>query len=188
MADKNNLLGLLKSTDEFVVPMMQRDYAQGRDKGSNKDLCEDVRTGLIESLYDALINDEFLLLDYIYGTNDSNVFYPIDGQQRLTTLFLLHWYIGKKERINETGASEFDLLRRFSYEIRDTSKEFCKSLIDIDVIFDKDTISNQIKDSSKYHDAYGFDPTVSSMLIVIDTIHNQFKEVNMPLWDRLKKI
>ena len=188
MADKKNLLGLLKSTDEFVVPTIQRDYAQGRDKGSNKDLCEDVRTGLIESLYDALINDEFLLLDYIYGTNDSNVFYPIDGQQRLTTLFLLHWYIGKKEKINETGASEFDLLRRFSYEIRDTSKEFCKSLIDIDVIFDKDTISNQIKDSSKYHDAYGFDPTVSSMLIVIDTIHNQFKEVNMPLWDRLKKI
>ena len=188
MADKKNLLGLLKSTDEFVVPTIQRDYAQGRDKGSNKDLCEDVRTGLIKSLYDALINDEFLLLDYIYGTNDSNVFYPIDGQQRLTTLFLLHWYIGKKERINETGASEFDLLRRFSYEIRDTSKEFCKSLIDIDVIFDKDTISNQIKDSSKYHDAYGFDPTVSSMLIVIDTIHNQFKEVNMPLWDRLKKI
>lgn len=188
MADKKNLLGLLKSTDEFVVPTIQRDYAQGRDKGSNKDLCEDVRTGLIKSLYDALINDEFLLLDYIYGTNDSNVFYPIDGQQRLTTLFLLHWYIGKKEKINETGASEFDLLRRFSYEIRDTSKEFCKSLIDIDVIFDKDTISNQIKDSSKYHDVYGFDPTVSSMLIVIDTIHNQFKEVNMPLWDRLKKI
>ena len=188
MADKKNLLGLLKSTDEFVVPTIQRDYAQGRDKGSNKDLCKDVRTGLIKSLYDALINDEFLLLDYIYGTNDSNVFYPIDGQQRLTTLFLLHWYIGKKEKINETGASEFDLLRRFSYEIRDTSKEFCKSLIDIDVIFDKDTISNQIKDSSKYHDAYGFDPTVSSMLIVIDTIHNQFKEVNMPLWDRLKKI
>lgn len=188
MADKKNLLGLLKSTDEFVVPTIQRDYAQGRDKGSNKDLCKDVRTGLIESLYDALINDEFLLLDYIYGTNDSNVFYPIDGQQRLTTLFLLHWYIGKKERINETEASEFDLLRRFSYEIRDTSKEFCKSLIDIDVIFDKDTISNQIKDSSKYHDVYGFDPTVSSMLIVIDTIHNQFKEVNMPLWDRLKKI
>lgn len=188
MADKKNLLGLLKSTDEFVVPTIQRDYAQGRDKGSNKDLCKDVRTGLIKSLYDALINDEFLLLDYIYGTNDSNVFYPIDGQQRLTTLFLLHWYIGKKERINETGASEFDLLRRFSYEIRDTSKEFCKSLIDIDVIFDKDTISNQIKDSSKYHDVYGFDPTVSSMLIVIDTIHNQFKEVNMPLWDRLKKI
>ena len=188
MADKNNFLGLLKSTDEFIVPTIQRDYAQGRDKGSNKDLCEEVRTGLIESLYDALTNDKFLLLDYIYGTNDSNVFYPIDGQQRLTTLFLLHWYIGKKERVNETGASEFDLLRRFSYEIRDTSKEFCKSLIDIDVIFDKDIISNQIKDSSKYHDAYGFDPTVSSMLIVIDTIHNRFKDVKMPLWNRLNKI
>ena len=91
-----NLLGLLKSIDEFAVPTIQRDYAQGRDKGSNKDLCEEVREGLIDSLYNALADDKFFLLDYIYGTHDSNVFYPIDGQQRLTTLFLLHWYIGKK--------------------------------------------------------------------------------------------
>lgn len=192
MDNKNNLIGLLKSADEFVVPTIQRDYAQGRNQGSNKTLCEEVRTGLIESLRDALINDKNLLLDYIYGTNDSNIFYPIDGQQRLTTLFLLHWYIGKKEEINNitdaNGKSEFDLLRKFSYEIRDTSKEFCKSLIDIDVNFANRLISTQIKDSSKYHDAYRFDPTVSSMLIVIDAIHNRFKEIELPLWDRLKKI
>lgn len=192
MAYKNNLLSLLESTDEFVVPTIQRDYAQGRDKGSNKALCEEVRTGLVESLQDALNNNENLLLDYIYGTNDSNVFYPIDGQQRLTTLFLLHWYIGKKEEVNKKvdadGKSEFDLLRRFSYEIRDTSKEFCKSLIDIDVDFTENSISSQIKDSSKYHDAYGFDPTISSMLIVIDAIHDRFKAIEIPLWERLKKI
>lgn len=192
MAYKNNLLSLLESTDEFVVPTIQRDYAQGRDKGSNKSLCEEVRTGLIESLQDALIKNENLLLDYIYGTNDSNVFYPIDGQQRLTTLYLLHWYIGKKEEVNKKvdadGKSEFDLLRRFSYEIRDTSKEFCKSLIDIDVDFTEDSISSQIKDSSRYHDAYGFDPTVSSMLTVIDAIHARFKAIELPLWKRLKKI
>ena len=183
-----NLLGLLKSIDEFAVPTIQRDYAQGRDKGSNKDLCEEVREGLIDSLYNALTDDKFLLLDYIYGTNDSNVFYPIDGQQRLTTLFLLHWYMGKKERINKTKPTEFNQLKKFSYEIRDTSKEFCKSLIEIDVAFDRDTISDQIKDSSKYHDAYSYDPTVLSMLTVLDTIHKKFKDVKEQLWDRLEKI
>ena len=40
MAEKINLLKLLESIDQFVVPTIQRDYAQGRDKGSNKDLCE----------------------------------------------------------------------------------------------------------------------------------------------------
>ena len=190
MAYKNNFLSLLDSIDEFVVPIIQRDYAQGRDKGSNKSLCEEVRTDLIEALKDALITDKNLLLDYIYGTSDSNVFYPIDGQQRLTTLFLLHWYIGRKEEIDkdENRKTEFELLRRFSYEIRDTSKEFCKSLIDIDVDFTENSISFQIKDSSKYHDAYGYDPTVSSMLIVLDTIHDRFKTIELPLWERLKKI
>ena len=188
MAEKINLLKLLESIDQFVVPTIQRDYAQGRDKGSNKDLCEEVRTGLIESLYNALVNDQYILLDYIYGTNDSNIFYPIDGQQRLTTLFLLHWYIGKKEEINKTKVAEFDLLKKFSYEIRDTSKEFCKSLIEIDVVFGMDTISEQVKDSPKYHDAYSYDPTILSMLTVLDTIHAKFKGVDAPLWDRLRKI
>lgn len=188
MAEKSNLLMLLRGIDQFAVPTIQRDYAQGRAKGSNKDLCEEVRTGLIESLYNALINGQYILLDYIYGTNDSNIFYPIDGQQRLTTLFLLHWYIGKKEGINKTKSNEFDLLKKFSYEIRDTSKEFCKSLIEIDVSFNNDTISDQIKDSSKYHDAYSYDPTVLSMLTVLDTIHAKFRNVEVALWDRLGKI
>ena len=195
MANKNNLLNLLKSTDKFVVPKIQRDYAQGRDKGSNKELCEEVRTGLIQSLLNTLVKGDSLLLDYIYGTNDFKVFYPIDGQQRLTTLFLLHWYIGKKEGINgitdSEGNSEFDLLRKFSYEIRDTSEEFCEALIDIDVGFEQASISDQIKDSPSYHDAYGFDPTVSSMLIVLDEIHHQYKDINpenLPLWDNLKRI
>lgn len=185
---KNNLLGLLNSIDEFVVPTIQRDYAQGRNNGSNKSLCEEVRHGLIVSLYTALMNNSVLLLDYIYGSEEEGVFYPIDGQQRLTTLFLLHWYIGKKEKIFESKPTEFDALRKFSYEIRDTSKEFCQSLIDIDVDFSKELISNQIRDSSRYHNTYNFDPTVSSMLVVIDNIHEQFGNVDVQLWERLAGI
>ena len=185
MAEKSYLLKLLSSIDQFAVPTIQRDYAQGRDKGSNKDLCEEVRIGIVQTLHDALTDDKCILLDYIYGTEDSHIFYPIDGQQRLTTLFLLHWYIGKREGIDRTNAAEFNQLKKFSYEIRDTSKEFCRSLIDIDVEFDRDSISDQIKDSSKYHGAYSYDPTVLSMLTVLDAIHAKFKSTDVKLWGEL---
>jgi len=188
-ANKSNLLDLLKANDAFIVPTIQRDYAQGRDNGSNKALCEEVRTGLINSLHDALINNKGILLDFIYGTKNANIFYPIDGQQRLTTLFLLHWYIGKKEKIEVAFPQQFELLKRFSYEIRDTSKEFCKSLIDVEINFCSPTkIQDQIKDSAKFHYSYNFDPTVSSMLTVLDTIHDSFKEDKIALWERLNKV
>ena len=35
-------------------------------------------------------------LDFVYGSKKNNVFIPLDGQQRLTTLFLMHWYLGLK--------------------------------------------------------------------------------------------
>ena len=89
-AEKMSLLQLLDSIDEFVVPIIQRDYAQGRNEGSQKALCEDIRNDLVTNLSKALINEEKYLLNYIYGAKISNIFYPIDGQQRLTTLFLLY--------------------------------------------------------------------------------------------------
>ena len=40
---------------------------------------------------------EPVTLDFVYGDIDANgVMTPLDGQQRLTTLFLLHWYAARK--------------------------------------------------------------------------------------------
>jgi hypothetical protein len=41
-----------------------------------------------------------LNLDFIYGSMESHRpsdFLPLDGQQRLTTLFLLHWYMAWRD-------------------------------------------------------------------------------------------
>lgn len=52
---------------------------------------------------------------------------PLDGQQRLTTLFLLHWYAAgfSKEPVSE---SERKFLKNFSYETRADARIFCESL------------------------------------------------------------
>lgn len=84
-------------------------------------------------IFSSLIQDNPLELDFIYGytktienTDGSTyeAFYPLDGQQRLTTLFLLHWYIAAKEG-HLQNAGEVLSLSRFTYEIRHSSRVFC---------------------------------------------------------------
>jgi uncharacterized protein with ParB-like and HNH nuclease domain len=117
-----------------------------------------------------------LVLDYIYGSKDAaNFFYPIDGQQRLTTLFLLHWYIAMKEgKMTEDLKKE---LSKFSYEIRDTAKEFCLSILDISFdVTNVTLIKNKIFDSANYYNAYNEDPTVQAMIVMLEKIHESFKD------------
>lgn len=73
---------------KITIPMIQRDYAQGRlDPEINR-----VRSRFLDSLYNAIVNEP-ITLDFVYGDiNAEGVMTPLDGQQRLTTLFLLHWY------------------------------------------------------------------------------------------------
>lgn len=84
---------LLQRHGQIRIPMLQRDYAQGR-KGQ-----EEVRERFLDALQEALElppDDPTLPrnLDFIYGSVEERrgetSFSPLDGQQRLTTLFLLH--------------------------------------------------------------------------------------------------
>ena len=187
---KINFIDLLNSVVKFIVPTIQRDYAQGRNEGTDKELCEEVRTDIVESLFNSLKNNTELVLDYVYGSNDNSIFYPIDGQQRLTTLFLLYWYIGKKEKIYE-GANVHDFLAlgKFTYEIRDTSKEFCGSLLSMDLDLTLEAlVSEQIRNSAKYHKTFDHDPTVNSMMVMLDKIDSMFRNEQKNLWDNLKNI
>lgn len=84
----NNLI----NDKEIIIPKIQRDYAQGR---RNLTVTE-IREGFVSSIVEKLIPDSVernLLLDFVYGSEDKDVFFPLDGQQRLTTLFLFHWYL-----------------------------------------------------------------------------------------------
>src|SRR5262245_34667894 len=98
MTDSNqpiSFVQLLKRCPRIEVPLIQRDYAQGRD--TEKEVRDDFLRALHRALtittekYSSALN-----LDFIYGSieqGESGDFLPLDGQQRLTTLFLLHWYL-----------------------------------------------------------------------------------------------
>jgi uncharacterized protein with ParB-like and HNH nuclease domain len=86
-----------KKNYKLVIPIIQRDYAQGRTNDDTKE----VRTEFLDALYNYLEeNRPNRDLDFVYGTlqkgdnaEERVHFIPLDGQQRLTTLFLLHWFL-----------------------------------------------------------------------------------------------
>lgn len=159
---------------KISIPIIQRDYAQGR-----KDAVT-IRDKFLYEIFNRLDNDENLFLDFVYGNIEGDKFIPIDGQQRLTTLFLLHLYFAKKER------KDCEYLKGFTYETRSSSREFCEKLVNMDIDFDKDEISADIKNSSWFMPFWENDPTVKSMLVMMDAIHDKFK--NSTFYDRLENI
>lgn len=165
------------SLKKISIPIIQRDYAQGR---RNPDI-DRVRDRFLESLYKA-VTKQPITLDFVYGDIDEKgVMTPLDGQQRLTTLFLLHWYAAKKENIL---AEEWQFLKKFSYETRYSARYFCKELVDFSPSFEG-VLSENITNQSWFPLDWAKDPTISSMLVMLDEIDDKFKKVS-GIWDNLK--
>ena len=171
--DGNDTVQLKK----IVIPIIQRDYAQGRlDPEVNR-----VRKRFLEALYRA-VTEQPIVLDFVYGDIDTDgVMNPLDGQQRLTTLFLLHWYAAKK---NTVSLEECKCLKNFSYETRYSARYFCTELVDFTPSFDK-KISDEIINQAWFPLDWKKDPTINSMLVMIDAINDMFGNVE-DLWEKLK--
>lgn len=140
------------------IPIIQRDYAQGRIGK------EYLRASFLKELKEALDDREKpLKLDFVYGSQENNHLQPLDGQQRLTTLWLLHWYIalraGKLEEASE-------ILKKFSYETRISSREFCENLCRIDNFekFVEGSVVDFITQQTWFYSFWKQDPTIQAML------------------------
>ena len=168
----------LLNEQKVEIPIIQRDYAQGRvDK-------EELRNNFLGALLSAIQDEREIRLDFIYGSTVNDSFQPLDGQQRLTTLFLLHWYAGMKENIPNHDI--VSALGNFSYETRASSKEFCKSLCSnsIEILSQEQQVSELIIDSSWFFLSWKKDPTIDAMLRSIENIHQLFYNTEN-LWSKL---
>lgn len=156
------------------IPIIQRDYAQGRST------AKDIRDKLLNVMYE-VIGDEnkSIELDFVYGRIkiEDGKFIPLDGQQRLTTLFLLHWYLALKDDKLDVAKEN---LKKFTYETRVTSREFCTQLVsnNIELPSDGACLTDVIKNQSWFFESWQKDPTIKSMLTMSDAIHEKFKDTN----------
>lgn len=167
----------LISSKKIQIPIIQRDYAQGRT--SNLDICRD----FLNTIKESLISKTSINLDFVYGNDIGDTFQPLDGQQRLTTLFLLHWYAFQKEKADDKNIEQ--TLLNFSYQTRLSSRRFCESLIKNRIdCSNGQRISDLIKDSEWYYLSWEQDPTIRAMLNSIDLIQDLFFDVEK-IWEAL---
>lgn len=163
------------------IPIIQRDYAQGREDAS------EISDLFLENIQGHLVEEKPLDLDFVYGTivtaGRNMHFVPLDGQQRLTTLFLLHWYLAVKEgqwADFETYARRGNE-SRFTYKTRNSSADFCNALVtngaelaSIDAQ-DSRQLVEIIKDQPWFFLSWARDPTVKGMLNMLRKIQQWFK-------------
>lgn len=173
--------------------MIQRDYAQGR----TTDDVNRVRNRFLEAIKKYLTQHgpnpaETMKLDFVFGEIekvwsksevgklDKLVVVPLDGQQRLTTLYLLHWFAAKKAGLNPES---YSFLKHFNYGVRPSSRDFCTHLMEFTPSLDE-SIKKQLTDQYWFMGEWNSDPTVQGMLVMLDAIRDKFSDVDN-LWELL---
>lgn len=180
MNTKHTFWSLCEKYDKIEVPIIQRDYAQGRE---TPEAIRIRKKFINEYLLDSLIKKEKIELDFVYGSvqiaekeeSKQKIFIPLDGQQRLTTLFLLHWFVAVKEKRLDDAKTN---LLKFTYETRPSAHDFCTKLIEKCTINKLHKVKQEILDSEWYDDEWDNDPTISGMITMLDTFAKNEKFIN----------
>ncbi|MEE1090530.1 MAG: DUF262 domain-containing protein [Paludibacteraceae bacterium] len=181
---KYSFSDLLNEQGKLRIPKIQRDYAQGRRNRK----VDEIRKVFVHTLVSVVKGRRLATeLDFVYGSKQNNAFEPLDGQQRLTTLFLLYWMMGVP--LNLPNDKKHSV---FTYETRNTSNEFCDELVQHDAILIIREVQNKNKKTQDKHKKHvevtpsiiitsrdwfkwewKYDPTILSMLVMIDAIYQE---------------
>lgn len=156
------LMDLLENN--LVIPEIQRDYVWGNNETVVKRFLNNIK------------NNNKLDTGFFYSYKIYDDSYAlIDGQQRITTLILLYWYLNiEKEK-----------LQKFKFKVRENCNNFLTQLLksnknDIENSIQNSQLnfSEKIKNSSWYLSIWNDDPTIKSMLKSLEIINNFIKENN----------
>ena len=166
------LQDLFSKDNKIIIPDLQRDYCWGttNDKEGRN---------LVERFIDNLMKnkDKELNLGLLYGYEAPLGHIQLcDGQQRITTLFLLLGMLNKKSNdtfrrylISEKEESD-DWEPYLQYSIRESSLYFLSDLTRFFFIENKILSVSDIKMQSWYFKDYDLDPSIQSMIAAMEII------------------
>lgn len=172
MATFIEAFGNEKGQTKILIPLLQRDYVQGGVES------------IISPFIDQLLHGKEVDLNYIYGYEENGCFIPIDGQQRLITLWLLHLYISSIEEVN--ASFPVDL----SFKGREFANDFCVAIKEhlqkaLHSVEETGKLSDVLKDQSWFMTSWLSSLTVRCMLKTLDYIHRFYKPNSGCTWQML---
>ena len=191
---------LFSGERRIIIPDLQRDYCWGNEDnikstGENGELVSGFVNNLLTQIdeYQNKNDKDCLNLGLFYGYEvPANHIQLCDGQQRLTTLYLLLGMINKKtiEHKDETQLTEGKFRRYLisdfeykhddkepylNYAIRESSLYFLSDLVCNFFIGNEADVEN-IKSEDWYFDYYNLDPSIQSMLKALSKIESILKD------------
>lgn len=190
-----SLANLFGGDTKIIIPDLQRDYCWGNnamiDRKSNKtkELVSDFVKNIVELFEEK--SDSTLTMGLVYGYEQPHTHIQIcDGQQRLTTLFLLLGYINMKcaglydDYIISKQEREDDFEPHLQYAIRESTLYFLSDL-SRNVFINRKTNIADIKKSNWYFDEYDHDASIQSMISALQIIENIFMALDFNNYEKL---
>lgn len=168
------LSDLFSEDRKIIIPDLQRDYCWG-----NGNKQHDLVLSFIDNLIEADWGNE-LMLGLIYGyEHPKNHIQLCDGQQRLTTLFLLLGMLNKYCKGNPFSdklISKFELdddkEPYLLYSIRESTLYFLSDLVTEFFLKEGDSVKD-ITQKDWYFKDYAHDPSIVSMIEALKTIETK---------------
>ncbi|MEC1375030.1 DUF262 domain-containing HNH endonuclease family protein [Heyndrickxia oleronia] len=125
----------------YLVPIYQRNYAWTETQ--IEQLIEDIESSIDDS------NKNYFLGNLIVNQTDNNVYEVIDGQQRLTTLYLLEKYLGlafAKEALRFEAREKSN--RTLSYISDSSNPDLIEELSSPEILYGFQIIDNYFKNKN----------------------------------------
>ena len=171
--------------DKVIIPDLQRDYCWGNPYSKDRE------ESLVDSFLDSILEvfnksqertteeNKDITMGLIYGYFDPLKPYHLqlcDGQQRLTTLFLIMGVINRyvNNKYKELLISDFELKDddkepHLLYAIRESSIYFLSDLT-THFFLNPEISSNEIENQQWFLNSYNQDATITSIIMAIKTI------------------
>jgi len=178
----NRLTTILNENNQIIIPDLQRDYCWGEviPEGQKHSLAYNFTNELIElSRKISTTQNAEISYGIIYSYEYPETFYYLcDGQQRLTTLYLIIGVLNTYSKKN----SLVNLLRlengqpRLRYEVRNSTDYFIKDLVESFIHPSEKLSFSELDKANWYRKEYEDDPSIKSMIAALKSIQSIIKK------------